>query len=43
MYKSSNGLNGLGTLAQDFLDIFEEITCRKDLKATHKASTSRIK
>lgn len=42
LYKSSNGLNGLGTLAQDFILILQELTLRKDLKVTTLLSWAHV-
>lgn len=41
-YKSSNGINGIGTLAEDFSRVLEKLTLRKDLSATTLLSWSQV-
>ncbi|AAP11982.1 Zinc finger protein [Bacillus cereus ATCC 14579] len=42
IYKSSNGLNGVSNLAQDFITTLEKLTCRKDLKVTTLLNWSHV-
>lgn len=42
LYKSSNGINGIGTLAEDFSNIIEDLTLRDDLKSLTLLKWSKI-
>ncbi|MFC5734018.1 TniQ family protein [Cytobacillus gottheilii] len=42
LYKSSNGINGLGTLAEDFSNILQSLTLRDDLKSLTLLKWSNI-
>jgi hypothetical protein len=41
-YKSSNGINGVGEMAKDFVKVLEDLTTRKDLEKTTMRCFSEV-